>query len=110
MAGSWVWFRNDFRREDTAERITLRFMALFVVSLEVVSMQLLVVYVKTEVTQFRLKQSCPQKKLSLPIFWQVGHCRVSASLSQSPPAHLRTVLSAASAISEFFSGNFRSRS
>lgn len=40
-------------------------------------------------TQFRLKQSCAQKKLSLPIFWQVGHCRVPASLGQSFPRHLR---------------------
>lgn len=40
-------------------------------------------------TQLRLKQSCEQKKLSVPIFRQVGHCRDPASLAQSTPIHFR---------------------
>jgi hypothetical protein len=45
---------------------------------------------KDELTQFLLKQSCEQKKLSLmPSLRQVGHCRVPASLPQSSPMHLR---------------------
>lgn len=43
-------------------------------------------------TQLRLKQSCEQKKLSVPILRQVGHCKVPASLGQSTPMHFRTVL------------------
>lgn len=39
-------------------------------------------------TQFLLKQSWAQKKLSLmPSFKHVGHCRAPASLSQSAPRH-----------------------
>jgi len=39
-------------------------------------------------TQFFLKQSCEQKKLSLtPSFRQVGHCNEPASFSQSAPRH-----------------------
>jgi hypothetical protein len=39
-------------------------------------------------TQFFLKQSCEQKKLSLmPSFRQVGHCNEPASLGQSTPRH-----------------------
>jgi hypothetical protein len=40
-------------------------------------------------TQLLLKQSCEQKKLSLPIFRQLGHCKVPASFWQSTPMHLR---------------------
>jgi hypothetical protein len=40
-------------------------------------------------TQFLLKQSCPQKKLVLPTFWQVGHCSDDASFGQSMPRHFR---------------------
>lgn len=40
-------------------------------------------------TQLRLKQSCAQKKLSVPIFRQVGHCKVPALLAQSTPLHFR---------------------
>jgi hypothetical protein len=40
-------------------------------------------------TQLRLKQSWEQKKLSVPIFRQVGHCKLPASFSQSSPLHLR---------------------
>jgi hypothetical protein len=43
-------------------------------------------------TQLRLKQSCEQKTLSFPIFWQVGHCSEVASFSQSLPKHLRGVV------------------
>lgn len=45
--------------------------------------------VKTgQLTQFFLKQSCEQKKLSLmPSFRQVGHCSEPASLGQSTPRH-----------------------
>ena len=42
-------------------------------------------------TQLRLKQSCEQKKLSLPNLRHVGHWRVPASLGQSTPIHLRFV-------------------
>lgn len=45
-------------------------------------------------TQFFLKQSCEQKKLSLPIFWQVGHCSVLASFGQSVPMHFRVMAEA----------------
>lgn len=39
-------------------------------------------------TQFLLKQSWAQKKLSLiPSFKHVGHCSAPASLSQSAPRH-----------------------
>lgn len=45
-------------------------------------------------TQFFLKQSCEQKILSsTPALTQVGHCKVSASLSQSAPRHLRVLWS-----------------
>lgn len=41
-------------------------------------------------TQFFLKQSCEQKKLSLiSSFKHVGHCRVPASFGQSVPMHMR---------------------
>lgn len=43
---------------------------------------------KRKPTQFFLKQSWEQKKLSfMPNFKQVGHCKASASLSQSTPRH-----------------------
>lgn len=43
---------------------------------------------KRKPTQFVLKQSWEQKKLSfMPNFKQVGHCKASASLSQSSPRH-----------------------
>jgi hypothetical protein len=43
-------------------------------------------------TQFRLKQSCEQKKLSCTFaLRQVGHCSVPASFSQSAPRHMRLV-------------------
>ena len=45
-------------------------------------------------TQLRLKQSCEQKKLSVPIFRHVGHCSVPAFLSQSTPMHFRAATSA----------------
>ena len=38
-------------------------------------------------TQLFLKQSWEQKKLSLPILRQVGHCRLPASFLQSTPMH-----------------------
>lgn len=39
-------------------------------------------------TQFFLKQSCEQKKLSLmPSLRHVGHCKDPASFSQSTPKH-----------------------
>lgn len=34
-----------------------------------------------------MKQSCEQKKLSLPILRQFGHCRAPASFSHSTPMH-----------------------
>lgn len=40
-------------------------------------------------TQFFLKQSWEQKKLSLPCSLHFGHCRVSASFGQSRPAQCR---------------------
>lgn len=45
-------------------------------------------------TQLRLKQSCEQKKLSVPIFKQVGHCKLPALFSQSTPIHFRVATSA----------------
>lgn len=43
---------------------------------------------KRKPTQFVLKQSWEQKKLSsMPNFKQVAHCKASASLSQSTPRH-----------------------
>lgn len=40
-------------------------------------------------TQLRLKQSCEQKKDSLPSLRQVGHWRVPAGLLQDTPMHIR---------------------
>lgn len=47
---------------------------------------------KSRRTQFFLKQSCEQKKLSLmPKVKHLGHCRAEASLSQSTPRHFLLV-------------------
>jgi hypothetical protein len=97
VAGSWIWFRNYLRREKVGEDITLLVGGL-VLSLEVISQ--LFHFQKSEMhashswrkgalTQLLLKQSCEQKKLSVPLFRHVGHCRVPAGLEQSVPWHLR---------------------
>jgi hypothetical protein len=41
-------------------------------------------------TQLFLKQSCEQKKLSLPSLRQLGHCSDPASFPQSTPIHFRS--------------------
>jgi hypothetical protein len=92
VAGSWIWFRNNLWREDFAEGITLSFVSFLVFIL--VDARLLAWKVWSWrsgrlCTQFLLKQSCEQKKLSLSIFLQVGHCSELASLSQSTPRHFR---------------------
>lgn len=52
-------------------------------------------------TQFLLKQSWAQKKLSLtPSFKHVGHCSAPASLSQSAPRHFFLVGGSAAMVKE----------
>jgi hypothetical protein len=53
-------------------------------------------------TQFLLKQSWAQKKLSLiPSFKHVGHCSAPASLSQSAPRHFFLAGGSAAMVMEY---------
>lgn len=96
LAGSWIWFRNYFWGENVAQDIvTLGFVDGFVRTLQRALDRSTKKRRVNSHTQLRLKQSCEQKKLSVPAFKQVGHCKVPASLGHSTPIHLRGATAAA---------------
>ena len=99
--GGWIWFRNYLWREEVGEDITLFMDGLvFALTRELVLRTLArklaqrMCLGQTKPTQLRLKQSCEQKKLSVPIFRQVGHCRLPALFSHSTPIHFRAATAA----------------
>jgi hypothetical protein len=97
VAGLWIRFRHYFRREEVVEYTGFLLVHALMSGLEdgESSANALICIcsgagpVETgQLTQFFLKQSWEQKKLSLmPSFRQVGHCSEPASLGQSTPRH-----------------------
>lgn len=99
MTCDWMWFRYDLGGSDAVKN-TIRvfaqssFVQGFVIALLGGRVVSLVRFVRHYAprrgirTQFLLKQSWEQKKLSnMPNFKHVGHCRELASFSQSVPMH-----------------------
>lgn len=111
VTGSWIRFRNYLRRKEVGEDITLlmnglvlaldksKYMVSYDMSSKATRVHHTVPFKNVNrsfrsLTQLRLKQSCEQKKLSVPIFRQVGHWSVPASLVQSTPIHFRVATAA----------------
>jgi len=93
VSGLWIRFRHYFRREEVVEYTGFLLVHSLVCGLYDSNdggqqMPCSLLRLRGLLTQFFLKQSWEQKKLSLmPSFRHVGHCREPASLGQSTPRH-----------------------